>query len=133
MPNKTYDNFFLANEIEDQYNSHLDLVQFCTVDNSLTGTAGMDYKVHVYKATDGTVKGLADEVKKLAENEETAFLFEKAAAGGFKGAKPAEKGDPPGINGMTLERLRGMNATERHTYSLNHPEEYRALYNGGVT
>ena len=72
---------------------------------------------------DGTVKGLADE----------AFLFEKAAAGGFKGAKPAEKGDPPGINGMTLERLRGMNATERHTYSLNHPEEYRALYNGGVT
>ena len=82
---------------------------------------------------DGTVKGLADEVKKLAENEETAFLFEKAAASGFKGAKPAEKGDPPGINGMTLERLRGMSATERHTYSLNHPEEYRALYNGGVT
>lgn len=41
MPNKTYDNFFLANEIEDQYNSHLDLVQFCTVDNSLTGTAGI--------------------------------------------------------------------------------------------
>ena len=82
---------------------------------------------------DGTVKGLADEVKKLAENEETAFLFEKAAAGGFKGAKPSEKGDPPGINGMTLERLRGMSATERHTYSLNHPEEYRALYNGGVT
>ena len=78
-------------------------------------------------------KGLADEVKKLAENEETAFLFEKAAAGGFKGAKPAEKGDPPGVNGMTLERLRGMSATERHTYSLNHPEEYRALYNGGVT
>lgn len=84
-------------------------------------------------ADDGTVKGLADEVKKLAENEGTAFLFEKAAAGGFKGAKPAEKGDPPGINGMTLERLRGMSATERHTYSLNHPEEYRALYNGGVT
>lgn len=56
MPNKPYDNFFLANEIEDQYNSHLDLVQFCTVDNSLTGTAGMDYKVHVYKATDGTEK-----------------------------------------------------------------------------
>ena len=82
---------------------------------------------------DGTVKGLADEVKKLAENEETAFLFEKAAAGGFKGAQPAEKGDPPGINGKTLERLRGMSATERHTYSLNHPEEYRALYNGGVT
>lgn len=56
MPNKTYDNFFLANEIEDQYKSHLDLAQFCTVDNSLTGTAGMDYKVHTYSATDGTEK-----------------------------------------------------------------------------
>lgn len=56
MPNKTYDNFFLANEIEDQYKSHLDLAQFCTVDNSLTGTAGMDYKVHIYSATDGTEK-----------------------------------------------------------------------------
>ena len=56
MPNKPYDNFFLANEIEDQYNSHLDLAQFCTVDNTLTGTAGMDYKVHVYKATNGTEK-----------------------------------------------------------------------------
>ena len=42
MPNKTYDNFFLANEIEDQYKSHLDLAQFCTIDNSLTGTAGPD-------------------------------------------------------------------------------------------
>lgn len=47
MPNKTYDNFFLANEIEDQYNSHLDLVQFCTVDNSLTGTAGKIGRAHV--------------------------------------------------------------------------------------
>lgn len=56
MPNTVYDNFFLSNEIEDQYNSHLDLQQFCTVDNSLTGTAGMVYKTHVYKATDGTEK-----------------------------------------------------------------------------
>lgn len=83
-------------------------------------------------ADDGTVKGLADEVKKLAADEKTAFLFEKAAPGGFKGAKPAEKGDPPGINGMTLDRLRGMSPIERHTYSINHPEEYRALYNGGA-
>lgn len=85
-------------------------------------------------ADDGTVKGLADEVKKLAESEETAFLFEKAgSAGGFKGAKAAEKGDPPGVNGMTLERLKGMDPIERHNYSINHPEEYRALYNGGNT
>jgi hypothetical protein len=56
MANTVYDNFFLSNEIEDQYNSHLDLQQFCTVDNNLTGTAGMVRKIHVYKATDGTEK-----------------------------------------------------------------------------
>lgn len=56
MANKIYDNFYLSNEIEDQYNSHLNLQQFCTVDNSLVGTAGMLRKINVYKATDGTEK-----------------------------------------------------------------------------
>lgn len=56
MPHTIYDNFFLSNEIEDQYNSHLDLQQFCTVDNSLVGTAGMLRKINVYKATNGTQK-----------------------------------------------------------------------------
>ena len=56
MPNTVYENFYLSNEIEDQYNSHLDLQQFCTVDNTLTGTAGMTRKIHKYKATDGTEK-----------------------------------------------------------------------------
>ena len=56
MANVLYDNFVLANEIEDQYNSHLDLMRFCTIDNSLTGTAGMVKKIHVYSATNGTEK-----------------------------------------------------------------------------
>lgn len=56
MANTVYENFYLSNEIEDQYNSHLDLQQFCTVDNTLTGTAGMTRKIHKYKATDGTEK-----------------------------------------------------------------------------
>lgn len=56
MANTVYDNFYLSNEIEDQYNSYLDLQQFCTVDNTLTGTAGMLRKIHVYEATDGTEK-----------------------------------------------------------------------------
>ena len=56
MPNVVYDNFYLSNEIEDQFNSHLDLQQFCTIDNTLTGTAGMLRKIHVYKATNGTEK-----------------------------------------------------------------------------
>ena len=56
MANVMYDNFVLANEIEDQYNSHLDLMRFCTIDNSLVGTAGMVKKIHVYTATNGTEK-----------------------------------------------------------------------------
>lgn len=51
-----YDNFVLANEIEDQYNSRLNLARFCTVDNSLVGVAGDKKKVHVYRATNGTEK-----------------------------------------------------------------------------
>ena len=56
MANTVYENFVLANEIEDQYNSLLDLQQFCTVDSSLVGNAGMTKKINVYSATDGTEK-----------------------------------------------------------------------------
>lgn len=56
MAHVIYDNFYLSNEVEDQYNSHLDLQQFCTVDNTLQGTAGMKRRINVYRATDGTQK-----------------------------------------------------------------------------
>ena len=56
MAHTLYDNFVLANEVEDQFNSHLDLMRFCTIDNSLEGTPGMVKKIHVYRATDGTEK-----------------------------------------------------------------------------
>ncbi len=56
MANTVYENFYLSNEVEDQFNSHLDLVQFCTIDNTLQGTAGMKRMIHVYSATDGTEK-----------------------------------------------------------------------------
>lgn len=56
MPNTIYSNFYLSNEIEDQFDSHLDLQRFCQVDNSLVGTAGMIRKINVYSATDGTEK-----------------------------------------------------------------------------
>lgn len=56
MANTVYENFYLSNEVEDQYKSHLDLMQFCTIDNSLVGTPGMKRKINVYKATDGTEK-----------------------------------------------------------------------------
>lgn len=57
MPNhQIYDNFYLSNEIEDQFASRLNLQQFCTVDNSLVGTPGMTRKINVYSATNGTEK-----------------------------------------------------------------------------
>ncbi len=56
MANKPYDNFVLANYIEDQYNSHLDLDRFCTIDKTLEVNNGMKKIIHVYSATDGTEK-----------------------------------------------------------------------------
>ena len=56
MAHKIYENFYLSNEVEDQYNSHLDLMSFCNIDNSLVGTPGMIRKINVYTATDGTEK-----------------------------------------------------------------------------
>lgn len=56
MPHTIYENFFLSNEVEDQFNSHLDLQTFFTVDNSLVGNPGMKRKINVYSATNGTQK-----------------------------------------------------------------------------
>jgi hypothetical protein len=53
---QAYPNYVLANEIEDQYNSKLDLMRFCTVDNSLVGVAGDTKKIRVYQASDATEK-----------------------------------------------------------------------------
>lgn len=54
MANAPYANFILENEVEDQFLSHLDHQQFCKVDTSLEGTAGMIKKINVYSATNGT-------------------------------------------------------------------------------
>lgn len=54
MAHQIYSNFVLASQIEDLYNSYLDLATFCTVDKSLVGTPGMIKKINVYTATNGT-------------------------------------------------------------------------------
>ena len=51
---QAYPNYVLAQEIEDQYNSKLDLMRFCTVDNSLVGVAGDTKKIRVYRASNST-------------------------------------------------------------------------------
>ena len=56
MPHNIYENFYLSNEIEDQFNSHLDLQNFAKIDNTLTGVPGMIRKINRYRATDGTEK-----------------------------------------------------------------------------
>lgn len=56
MANTPYSNFYLSNEVEDQFNSHLNLVNFCTVDTTLEGTVGMKRMIKTYSATDGTEK-----------------------------------------------------------------------------
>lgn len=56
MAHTLYDNFYLSNEVEDQFDSHLDLMRFCTVDKTLEGTDGMKRLINVYTATDGTEK-----------------------------------------------------------------------------
>ena len=82
-------------------------------------------------ADDGTVKGLDDEIGKLVKGADTAFLFDTAAGTKFKGAKAAEKGDPTHEGDMTLDKLRKMTPMERYEFSVNHPDEYRELYDGG--
>ena len=54
MANTAYENFFLGSIVEDQFNSHLNLARFVTVDDSLQGTAGMKKIINVYSATSGT-------------------------------------------------------------------------------
>ena len=53
MSNTIYSNFYLANEIEDLYASHLALQNRVTVRNDLVGRAGMTYVVNKYTATSG--------------------------------------------------------------------------------
>ena len=54
MANTTYPNEVLSNKFADQYESKLDLMQFCTVDDSLVGVAGDKVKINTYTATSGT-------------------------------------------------------------------------------
>lgn len=55
----TFDNGFLSNEIEDLFASHLDLNQFCTVDNELEGVTGDIRRINVYNAS-GSAEDVAE-------------------------------------------------------------------------
>lgn len=59
---------------------------------------------------DGTIKGLADQIKKLQGAEDSKFLFETQKKPSFKGAKPGETGkeEPDGavdLKNMSYDEL----------------------------
>ena len=79
MANTPYPNYVLENKFEDQYKTYLDLMQFCTVDNSLTGEPGMKKKIRTYVATDGTesvAKGEGNTKSITASYTETEYTIE---------------------------------------------------------
>lgn len=91
-----------------------------------------DFIAKAELAEDGTVKGLDDEVKKMVEGKDTAFLFDKATGTKFKGARSAERGDGGGDGTMTIEKFRKLAPAERYHFSVNHPDEYKEMYGGKV-
>ena len=80
-------------------------------------------------AEDGTVKGLADQIKALQTAEDSKFMFGSSAPN-MKGAKIGESGNEDGDKGMTIEKLRKMSPAERYNYSVTNPNEYKNLYGG---
>jgi len=116
MAHQIYSNFVLSNEIEDQYNSHLDLMRFCTIDNTLTGTPGMIKKINVYRATNGTEKlamgaGNSKDIEVSYTPEEYTILM---AQNRFKYFDEQEMTDPmvvtTGVRHMATDMFNTVNA-----------------------
>lgn len=93
-------NAFLANEIEDMYNSHIDLSSFCTVDNNLVGTPGTEVRINTYGAS-----GDAEDVAEGAGNSSAIstsltekFYRIKTAQVWFRYTDEAYQRDPVAIS-----------------------------------
>jgi len=99
MSQLVYENFFLANEVEDQYNSHLDLAQFVTVNNDLEGQPGRKFTVHKYSATD-SVADVAQGAGNSSDSEASYTSVDytiKTAQGRFMWYDEEEQKDPIAI------------------------------------
>ena len=107
------------------------------VDNALNNAKALNVKavkalLNLEKAElaeDGTVKGLAEQIKALQTAEDSKFLFGSSAPS-MKGAKVGESGNDDGDKGMTIEKFRKMSPSERYNYSVTNPNEYKNLYGG---
>ena len=74
---------------------------------------------------DGTVKGLADQIKALQTADDSKFMFGSVQ---IKGAKQGESGDSHEPGSMTLDNFHKMSPLDRHQFAMEHPEEYKELY-----
>jgi myosin heavy subunit len=94
------------------------------VDNALTGAKALNVKA--VKALldlegaeldeDGSVKGLAEQIKNLQTAEDSKFLFGSST---MKGAKPGESGNDDGDKGVDTSK---MTYSELAAYLVEHPE-----------
>ena len=94
------------------------------VDNALTGAKALNVKA--VKALlnlegaeldeDGSVKGLADQIKALQTADDSKFLFGSST---MKGAKPGESGNDDGDKGVDTSK---MTYSELAAYMAEHPE-----------
>lgn len=73
-------------------------------------------------ADDGTVKGLAEQLKALAESPDTGFLFDTDSkkSGAFKGVKPGEGSD--GKPAGSAKELKDMSYDELCAYLAENPD-----------
>ena len=78
---------------------------------------------------DGTVKGLADQIKTLKESEDTKFLFDDDVKKGFKGTNPGEGGGSGGGNPSELTKAKfyQLSYAERIKLKEDDPELYNKL------
>ncbi len=116
MANKLYPNHVLENRFEDQYNSKLDLMQFCTVDDSLVGVAGDTKKINTYTATDGTevLEMGAGNTKDIEVSYETKEYTIELLQNRFPYFDEEEMNDPnvieKGLNHMAVDMFNTANA-----------------------
>lgn len=79
---------------------------------------------------DGSVKGLADQIKALQTADDSKFMFGSSVPA-MKGAKVGESGNDDADKGMTIEKFRKMSPADRYNYSITNPNEYKNLYERG--
>lgn len=94
------------------------------VDSALTGAKALNVKAvkallnleGAELAEDGSVKGLADQIKALQTADDSKFLFGSST---MKGAKPGESGNEDGDKGVDTSK---MTYSELAAYMAEHPD-----------